>query len=169
MIKNQLDFITKNFYNYLTQLRVSPKTHKNYRSDLNHFSGWVILKIRSLGSYIADMTEAIPFLSRGVAEEYRNYLTQNRIPQKTVNRRLSTLRHFSRFLVVSQFMDADFMEGIENQKSAPTKDNSVNPVMGEFRAHLEANKISKNTIKNYLSDIRHFLQWLEINQKILGS
>jgi len=26
---------------------------------------------------------------------------------------------------------------------------------------LEAEKVSKNTIKNYLSDIKHFINWLE--------
>ena len=161
MLQKSLDFIKLNFIEYLTGLGISPKSHKNYKSDLSHFSGWLILKIRSFGSYIDSLTEAIPFLSHEVAEEYKNYMAANNIPVKTINRRLSTLRHLSRFLLSSENLNSDFMKGIENISEPGKHSLSVNPIVDDYRSYLEAQKISKNTVKNYVSDIRQFLAWVE--------
>lgn len=164
MIDITLDSTQVSFIRYLNSLGLSPKSHKNYRSDLNHFVAWAILKIRSFGSYVENLSEAIPFLNPSFASEYKNYMAQNGFPEKTINRRLSTLRHLSRFLVSSQIIDSDFMEKIENISLASKQRSQVDPVIQEFRGYLENEKVSPNTIKNYLSDIRQFLTWLESNQ-----
>ena len=155
------------FNKYLYNLGISSKSHKNYRSDLNHFTGWLILKIRSFGSYIQTLTEGIPFLSHDLGQEYKNYMIENNMPLKTVNRRLSTLRHLSRFLVSTQVIDSDFMQGIENSTTAKEVKQiriSDHPSIEEFRGYLESEKISPNTIKNYLSDIKQFFNWVETRQ-----
>lgn len=167
MPNKELDSIKKEFVKYLDSLGLSPKTHKNYRSDLAHFIGWAILRVRSFGSYVDSLTEAIPFLTQDFAKEYKNYMTENKAPVKTVNRRLSTLRHLSKFLLASQVVDFDFMQGIENAgsfASSTHKKQSIDPVMNDFKAFLEAEKVSANTIKNYLSDIKQFMSWVEANQ-----
>jgi len=154
------------FNKYLRNLGLSANTHKNYRSDISHFTGWIILKIRTFGSYVETLTEAIPFISHDLVSEYKAYMTENSTPVKTVNRRLSTLRHLSKFLVASQIIDEDFMSGIENSiefKEVKEARMSDHPSIGEFRSYLESEKISPNTIKNYLSDIHQFMEWLEIN------
>lgn len=166
MLENKLDSIKKDFIKYLDQLGISPKTHKNYRSDLSHFTGWLILKVRSFGSYIESLTEAVPFLNSSIASEYKNYMVENGIASKTVNRRLSTLRHLSRFMVAAQVINLDFMDGIENITARIKKERTLSPVIDDFRSYLESEKVSPNTIKNYLSDIRQFLSWLESNQPI---
>lgn len=157
----------KEFNNYLQNLGISAKSHKNYRSDLNHFTGWLILKVRSFGSYVETLTQSIPFLSHELGQEYKNYMSENAVPMKTANRRLSTLRHLSRFLVSSQVIDANFMQGIENLTEAKEIKEikiSDHPSMAEFRSYLESERISANTIKNYLSDIRQFMVWVESRQ-----
>lgn len=164
MLDNQLDSIRKNFSKYLDSLGLSAKTHKNYRSDLSHFTGWIILKVRSFGSYVETLSEAVPFINHDIAIEYKNFMLENSIPEKTVNRRLSTLRHLSRFLHSTEMIDSDFMEGVENATKAKVAKSTVEPMVTEFRAYLEKEKVSANTIKNYLSDIRQFLVWLESNQ-----
>jgi site-specific recombinase XerD len=161
MIQNSEDFIKQKFAEYLTNLGISPKSHKNYRSDLSHFNGWLILKIRSIGSYIESLTEAIPFLSPELAKEYRSYMQENKIPVKTINRRLSTLRHLARYLASSQTLDTDFMNGVENIAMNPRKRTSMGPIVENYRSYLEAQNVSKNTVKNYVSDIRQFLAWIE--------
>lgn len=169
MPEKQLDSIKKEFVKYLESLGISPKSHKNYRSDLSHFIGWAILKIRSFGSYVESLSEIVPFLTLDLAKNYKNYMTENSVPNKTINRRLSTLRHLSRFLTATQIIDLDFMSGIENvgigakEKSPVT---NYNLVINDFRAFLEAEKVSHSTIKNYLSDIKQFMSWLESNQQI---
>ncbi|MEK7470837.1 MAG: site-specific integrase, partial [Patescibacteria group bacterium] len=94
---------------------------------------------------------------------------ENRVPVATINRRLSTLRHFGRFLTSYQTLDFNFMEGIENATSVKKPQANAISIINEFRAHLEAEKSSPNTIKNYLSDVRQFLSWLETNQETLNS
>lgn len=169
MPEKQLDSIKNEFVKYLESLGISPKSHKNYRSDLSHFIGWAILKIRSFGSYVESLSEIVPFLTLELAKNYKNYMTENSVPNKTINRRLSTLRHLSRFLTGMQIIDLDFMNGIENV-GIGTKEKSpitnYNLVVNDFRAFLEAEKVSSSTIKNYLSDIKQFMSWLESNQQI---
>jgi len=163
-MEKELDSIKKDFNKYLNNLGISAKSSKNYRSDVSHFTTWIIAKVRSFGSYVTTLTEAVPFLSHDIALEYRNDISQDVSSFKTANRRLSTLRHFSRFLVASQLMDLDFMAGIENITNTPAvKGLSEHPMVNEFKSYLESEKISNNTIKNYLSDIRQFLLWLESN------
>jgi len=163
MPEKQLDSIKKEFVKYLDSLGLSPKSHKNYRSDLGHFVGWAILKIRSFGSYVESLSEIVPFLNNDLAREYRDYMNENAAPPKTINRRLSTLRHLSRFLTAAQVIDSDFMNGIGNISVNQNKKPATDPVMANFRSYLETEKVSPNTIKNYLSDVKQFMTWLETN------
>lgn len=166
MPEKELDSIKNEFVKYLDSLGISPKSHKNYRSDLTHFIGWAILKIRSFGSYADSLSEIVPFLSHNLARGYKNYMSENKAPAKTINRRLSTLRHLARFLTATQVIDLDFMDGIENIGTVVKKRADIDPVINDFRSFLEAEKVSSNTIKNYMSDIKQFMSWLESNQQI---
>jgi site-specific recombinase XerD len=165
MLDSKLDSVKINFIKYLDSLGLSSKSHKNYRSDLNHFVAWAILKMRSFGSFIENLTEAVPFLNPDIAKEYMSFMKLNNSPEKTINRRLSTLRHLSRFLTASQIIDSDFMSQIENISHATKAKPQIDPIIKQFRAQLEAEKVSPNTIKNYLSDVRQFLSWLEANNQ----
>jgi site-specific recombinase XerD len=152
------------FENYLKSLGISSKSHKNYRSDLSHFFGWVILRLKSKGTQIQDLSEVVPFLGNGLGVDYKTFMFEKKVPVKTVNRRLSTLRHFSKFLLTSEITDFDFMENIANLSLTTPKNNlGSHPLIDDFEGFLEAEKVSRNTIKNYLSDIRQFMIWLENN------
>lgn len=154
------------FINYLTNLSLSKKSLKNYKSDIGHFTGWIILKARSFGSYIESLEESFPFLNSKIAEDYKKYMLENNVPAKTINRRLSTLRHLARHLIASQIVDFDFTQDLQNI-SQPEKQTagSASAYLINFRTYLEHQKISKNTVKNYTSDVRQFLSWLENNQE----
>jgi site-specific recombinase XerD len=165
MLHNNLDLIKKNFLEYLHDLGLSSESHKNYKSDLVHFSGWVTLKVRSFGSYIESITEAVPFLSKDLAGDYKKFMVENQVPLKTINRRLSTLRHLSRFLESSQVLEHNFMEGVENISLSKTKKTKNNDLLDGFRGYLDELKVSKNTSKNYISDVGQFLSWLETNKQ----
>jgi site-specific recombinase XerD len=166
MLDIQLDSIKTGFAKYLDSLGISAKSHKNYRSDLNHFTAWAILKVKSFGSFAESLSEIVPFLSNDLALDYKSFMGENSYPDKTINRRLSTLRHLSKFLVSSQVVDSDFMSGIDNLSFTKHIKVKTDPIFNEYRAYLESEKISPNTIKNYLSDVRHFLAWLKTNQII---
>lgn len=143
------------FYQYLTNLGLSSESLKNYKSDLNHFSQWFVQKIRTQGSAVESFSEAIPFLRADVANEYKNFLAKNNIPVKTVNRRLSTLRHLANFLFSSQITDFDFMKGQTNISQVQDYSSEV---INHFAKFLESQKVSANTSKNYLSDVRQLFQ-----------
>ena len=158
------------FFNYLSASGVSDKSLKYYRSDISHFTGWIILKVRTWGVFAETVTEIIPFINNKLAQEYRHFLVQNHVSFKTINRRLSTLRHLARFLLLSQIVNFDFMNGISNIAGTSPQTTSIHPLLSQFQKELEDQKVSKNTVRNYISDVRHFINWLELkNQSNIAS
>lgn len=159
--------IISNFENYLLNaIKISKKSIKHYRSDILHFSGWAILKIKTLGILAEEFTQVIPFLSRELLKEYKSYMLSNSVAVKTINRRLSTLRHLSRFLVLNDILHFDFMEKIPNVK----KDNPEylqEHSIQEFSKFLSSEKVSQNTSKNYIADLKQFFSWLETNNQTI--
>jgi site-specific recombinase XerD len=67
-----------------------------------------------------------------------------------------------RFLLVSQILPYDFALNLSNIPAQKQKQISYE-IIKDFKRHLEEKRVSQNTIKNYLSDIRQFLTWLETN------
>lgn len=161
--KKAIDQTINNFLSFLDSKGVSPQTLKFYKSDLSHFTGWLILKIRALGVMVEEFSQSLPFLKTSFSHEYKKYLLENKIPQKTINRRLSTLRGLAKFLVATQILDFDFCQNLNNVSvfSPRTPKLKTLPLIEGFRKYLEAQKVSGNTRKNYLADIRQFLVWIE--------
>jgi site-specific recombinase XerD len=160
--------ILKKFENYLLEVSgISPKSLKFYRSDVNHFKSWLILKVRALGVFAEHFVQLVPFINKSVSQEYKGYLLENNIPLKTINRRLSTLRHLSRFLLVNQLTNEDFMDGESNLKSSSIEDVNAS-VVKNYASFLADQKVSHNTSKNYISDVKQFLSWLN-NKPSLNS
>lgn len=161
---NKKDSLLLDFIRHLSNLGVSRNTLKNYQSDIVFFSNWAASKLKETGIVIESFSESIPFLSPQLARDFKNSQSKQIQSQNTVNRRLSSLRALSRFLVETQVLESDFMDEVAN---IGTSDQFLgsHPLLTHFRKHLEAENVSKNTVKNYLSDIKHFLSWLEINQK----
>lgn len=157
------DLITT-FENYLlNSIKISKKSLKYYRSDLSHFIGWIFLKIKTLGILADDFNQAIPFLSKDLLCEYKSFLVLNNVALKTINRRLSTLRHFSRYLVLEDIMQFDFMDNIDNVQKEESN-LLQNNLVKDFSRFLESQKVSQSTSKNYIADINQFISWIS-NQK----
>jgi len=152
--------LIKSFENYLlNSIKISNKSLKYYRSDLSHFIGWIFLKIKTLGILADDFNQAIPFLSNDLIDEYKLFLTSNKVALKTINRRLSTLRHFSKYLVLNDLMQFDFMNNISNiQKNE--SDSFQDHLVSNFSKFLESQKVSHNTSKNYIADVNQFMSWV---------
>jgi site-specific recombinase XerD len=157
------DNTLKNFLNTLQNEGKSKVSIKNYKSDVAHFLAWAILKLKSFGTYAENILEVVPFINQSFFSEYKNYMVENKIKVKTINRRLSSLRSLTRYLTSADILDQDFMEGIQNLSltkgnRAQLKDDDI---VDRFRESLiKSEKVSSNTIKNYVSDVRSFLTWL---------
>lgn len=144
----------------------SPISIKNYKSDIIHFLGWAYLKIKSFGSVAENVLEIMPFVSQNFFVEYKNYMIENNIKTKTINRRLSSLRNFSGFLHSEGIIDQNFMQGIQNVGIGIVSkvQKKTQDIVEAFRESLtQDGKASANTIKNYTADARSFLTW--INEK----
>jgi site-specific recombinase XerD len=90
-------------------------------------------------------------------------MVDNAIKTKTINRRLSSFRRLSRFLTENGILDSDYMNGIRNVGiGIPVKMQKISlDIVEEFRKSLlEEDKASENTAKNYASDVRSFLVWM---------
>jgi len=97
-----LDNFEAAFRNFLIIQRVSPATLKNYLSDFRHFCGWLSLHISSNHTeYLNTVNQntIFSFFSISLIEQYKLHLITNNLPDKTVNRRLSTVRKFCSFAI----------------------------------------------------------------------
>lgn len=130
----------ESFSQYLFKVGVSKLSHKNYLSDISHFNSWTNLKLRSFGILIKTPADTFPYLSVKVAQEYKDFLTSGKVPYKTINRRLSTLRHLSRYLRANLLLTFDFMEGVQNVSVYVPKREKI------FRIKAASPFFSKNII-----------------------
>lgn len=156
-----VDKLVDSFLVYLIDDGIASNSLKHYKSDLSHFSGWMFFKTQSWGVLTEGFSELLPFLNKSIAEEYKSFMLINNSAAKTINRRLSTLRRLSRFLLKANLISTDFMEGVVNVSLTGSRPNTLAPLVVEFKKKLEAERVSPNTIKNYLSDINHFINWFE--------
>lgn len=145
--------LPENFKTYLISQRFSPATVKNYLSDANHFFKWLEKKT-GVKQQIAGKAVFALFTSETL-NEYKADQTSSRTPPSTINRRLSALRKLGAFAQTQGWLQPDSAWKITNA------DGGDQNWLNKFKVYLEKEKASPLTIKNYLSDLRHFLGWLE--------
>jgi len=150
-----------NFYNFEASFKkfllaenVSPITLKNYLSDLRHFLGWTILKLKAQNKKNFENLSPLEFLNQideSLVEEYKNYLVVNAIPAKTINRRLSTLRKFFSFYISQGWLKENPAKKIQNLKL------KIDSIISSFALSLEKENLDQKTIKSYLEVVQQFL------------
>ena len=152
-------------YAFLDDLKLSGLSQNSirfYKSDVSSFTLWLKLKVRKTGILADDFKDLLPFIKSSIGESYKKELILKNTPVVTVNRKLSAIRKFSSFLYSKEFLSFDFAKDLPNISVAHLpKPINFHAITENFRKHLEENKASKNTIKNYLADIRHFLNWID--------
>jgi site-specific recombinase XerD len=150
---------------YLKSQAVSPATIKNYLSDFNHFWGWLILTLKKklISFNLLNPATIVAHLTPEIISEYKSFLLSNQVPVKTVNRRLSTLRQFGQFCLSQSWLTTNPTKGVGNVGLEKTEDKrqKTEKILDQFKNSLEKEKVSPITTKNYLSDLRHFLSWIE--------
>ncbi|MFZ6034531.1 MAG: phage integrase SAM-like domain-containing protein, partial [Patescibacteria group bacterium] len=105
------------FRNFLSAENISPVTLKNYLSDFRHFSGWIELYSKTnadSGRNKAEDTEIDGVITVDSISLYRSYLVENKLPHKTINRRLSTIRKFCVFCISQGWMKENPAKRISN-------------------------------------------------------
>lgn len=156
------DQIIDTFLNELKLSGLSQNSIKFYKSDISSFVSWFKLELRKTGILAEDFKDILPFVKLSFGESYKKNLILGSTPAVTINRKLSVLRRFSSFLYSKEFLSFDFAKNLQNISIAPSpKAINFHAITEDFRKHLEENKASKNTIKNYLADVHHFLNWID--------
>ena len=150
-----------NFYNFEASFKkfllaenVSPITLKSYLSDLRHFLGWTILKLKAQNKKNFENLSPLEFLNQideSLVEEYKNYLVVNAIPAKTINRRLSTLRKFFSFCISQGWLKENPAKKIQNLKL------NIDSIISSFALSLEKENLDQKIIKSYLEVVQEFL------------
>ena len=156
------------FKNYLKVQRVSAVTAKNYLADINQFLQWLAQKT-GIKHQIAGKAIFGLFTAETI-EEYKTDQLLQHTPLSTINRRLSALRKFGQFGKERGWITDNPASKIANlhlREEQKTPDSTSDggrmdssEVLTDFQKHLEKERVSQITIKNYLSDLRHFLGWL---------
>lgn len=157
------DGILQGFLESLYSESVSKISASNYLSDINQFSPWFVRQVNLSGVYVETFSDLLPFFKKETGKTYKEYLLQLKIPVSSLNRSLSSLRRLSRYLLSRGLLTFDFMEATGNVKRYQKEGQTLSsdPLLSEFERHLSLESASKNTVKNYVSDVRHFLNWLE--------
>lgn len=153
-----MEILEKKFGLYLKTKGISPISQKNYLSDIRQFWGWFILVLKSRNVSVDETSPAFlcSFLTKGVVARYKKFLTLNQVPQKTANRRLSTLRKFCSFCISQGWLEENPAKKVANIER---KKDPVEEILKKFAQTLKEEGTARVTIKNYLSDIRQFLNW----------
>lgn len=151
--------LTVKFETHLKESGVSGKTLRNYRADLVHFLRWAKTHLGQRDINVSSLEDLLPHFSELVIS-YRDYHKELDVPQSTTNRRLSTLRNLSKFLVCESFLEDNPMKTISNVRYEPTQEEKIQAMIAEFAKHLKEEGVTHTTSKNYLSDVRHFVAWL---------
>ena len=108
------DSIKQGFFSYLKSSGLNINSVRFYRSDLNQFLNWLFFEIKSIGASAQNIKEALPFLTPDKVFQYKNFLVVNKTPAKTINRKLSVLRKFSKYLASVNLISFDLTRNLEN-------------------------------------------------------
>jgi site-specific recombinase XerD len=154
MFTLELEQLEKNFGLFLKTSGISAISSKNYLVDFRHFLAWL-----NANQGLKDVSSLFMHLTPQVVFDYKDFLVANRAARKTVNRRFSTLRKFCQFAIREHLITQDPTEGIKNL--GDTSETNLERILKNFGQNLKDEGVNKITIKNYLSDLRHFLGWVE--------
>ena len=125
----------------------SKSTIKNYASDLKFFIKW------------AEQNYSFNFDPKLInADIIENFKRSNvdRISASSLDRHISSIRKFFLFL-----KEQNYIGSFPFEKSTPENKNEDLWHINKFKNHLYSGGSSGITIKNYLIDIRQFLDWVQ--------
>lgn len=171
------------FKEYLKAKNLSKVSQKNYVSDSRRFLLWHYHAF-NLKTKTPFEISLVRLIDGSTLATYRSKLIQTKTPLKTINRYLGSLRLFGLFLktsnlkitnpssnlinVTQEGMDPVNPElGLNNDaKTNKTYQNQAKlgqNTLSSFKLSLINQHLSRSTVKNYISDVGQFLNWLKTN------
>lgn len=124
-------------------------------SDLRYFLGWFneyVKSQRSIGSNPTNETDIFILLDTEAILSFKHYLkTENKLPDKSINRRLSTVRKFCTFAIQQGWLKENPAKKVANLTQSTLSTESVR----EFEQQMghELTQQTKEDISEFLSII----------------
>ena len=143
---------------YLQSHKCSGVTVRNYVADLNHFFNWLYQKTQ-ISHEVAGLG-TLKLFNAETLQEYQHDSVQAQTPPATINRRQASLRKFAEFALNQGWLAVNptvKMSNIDTQDSPLTASN----LLQKFSKYLQKEHISPISIKNYVADTKHFINWLD--------
>ena len=147
--------LVKSFSLYLKAKNVSSATLRNYLADTRHFLNWLDLSFN-------DPYKIAQSITGKSIKKYQRFLQENNIATSTINRRFSTLRQLSRFFISQGWSKKNLAKKVSNI-TAKKRNNFPQQLMEKFAKSLENEGKSQSTIRNYLTDVKGYLEWSKTN------
>lgn len=134
-------FLLTPFKFWLTNKSYSASTIRNYLSDIDNF---------------LDFSHDIDLFSPETVSTYLKTISSD----TNYSRYLSSLSKFFQFS-----LDQNLCKINPLKTALKDKKPSLNEVINQYSEHLNKKQFSPATTKNYLNDIKQFIQWSNSNQK----
>lgn len=156
-----------NFRKYLSAvINLKAISIKNYLSDLRYFIGWYTAHTQN-----APLLHSLENLNAEHIEAYKGYLTESKLPLKTINRRLSTIRMFGKYLISQNILTSNPAQHIVNMGTKKVSRKSIHTSgdatsLSEFAHFLSTKDYSPDIISSTEADIREFLLIIHSNSHI---
>lgn len=146
------------FENYLISQKYGLVTIKSYVSDLHIFLVWLnsVFDIATLGHDESPEYRIAQLLTAQTLHGYFAELASKKTPEKTILRKMSSLRLLCSFCISQQWMHENPVRQIRISRISEHKDNPYK-LISEFRTYLRELKTADSTVKNYLADIKEFI------------
>ncbi|MBI2029971.1 phage integrase SAM-like domain-containing protein [Candidatus Gottesmanbacteria bacterium] len=159
-----MDKLLTEYKIFLQESKVSDLSIKNYLVDARNFLGWFSLYLKTNKNlYSTSDSLMFSYLDSEIITKYRNFLSENGTPDKTVNRRLSGVRKLASFALSQGWILSNPAKMVQNLGSQNKKiliDRWKQELIQSYSHHLQKQNLNKTTIKNYVSDAAGFLSFL---------
>jgi len=141
------------FITYLETTRgLNPVSIKNYVSDFTQFAAWVE---KTTGDNSFDTSK----IDYQLIENFKKQLLSKEIAKSTVKRKLATLRAFCQFCLNQKIITVDPSLPVRNPIKKTSELEKTKRLASSFSTWLKAQGASKNTVKNYIADVKSYLNW----------
>jgi site-specific recombinase XerD len=152
--------LLSSFRLYLKAQGKKENTIRNYLQDIDHFFSWFSSQIKSfpLSALLNDPNKIAQNITIKNLTAYQRFLEKSEVSPTTINRRLSSLRQLTKFFLSQGWLKEDPTKKLANI-SLEKETDKTSHTLEKFAKALEEEGKSKTTIRNYLSDVRGFLEW----------
>ncbi len=138
------------FDNYLAEIGISSNTRKNYRVDVRSFLQCLPRDLQN--------KSGLSQIDQDKVDSYLADLQNQALEVSTRTRKIAGLKKFFNFCSVKGLISkSQFLALAFNQEDSDLQ--TIDQVLVEFERHLSKLGISQQSRKNYISDVRQFLNW----------